>query len=541
MHKIKLLHITPDYPSEYFVGGQGFLVHEVSRVLVDIGFDVTVLAPQRTQNTQWKRLERYEEKDGIKIERVDTADQEWWRDGFHYMPPVLKLSELGRCRSLIKENDIIYFHNFWSTGFLAPLAKTVMKFKKKAVFSPYWENFEELNPPNAKTYDRQLRELSEMCDAVITLSYKEKEIMSKYSGSLHVVWGGIRKEMFADDKRNSLNEDKRESEGKSLISVGNFCPRKNYFGLIDAVSKLPEEYSLKIIGGIADQWYYDRCREKIEEKGLNDRIKFLGYVSEEELKNQMYRADLYVLPSAWESFGLAPLEAMATGAPALISDKTLLGEHFQKGEEIEIFPLEDIEHLDVYIKEMFRDGAKLREIGMRARKKVLNEFTWERAGQRFADILNEVYARVPSKRALDMEFMTTAIIAGIDERGMLYGFEPFDGSMQGRWAEGESAVRLAVHESMGGQGYIEFIVYNPEREGKQQLIVSSEDKILGKINLKSNWGRYRLPWTVNGYDSAELKLRTVAVANAEDLENCGRVCFREVRMIPAVSGFRKVA
>ncbi len=110
-----------------------------------------------------------------------------------------------------------------------------------------------------------------------------------------------------------------------VLFVGTLEPRKNIVGLLDAYAKLPEgRPPLVLVGGKG--WFYDEIFCRVEALGLNNEVRFAGFVPTEELPLWFNAADLFVYPSMYEGFGLPPLEAMACGTAVITSTTSSLPE-----------------------------------------------------------------------------------------------------------------------------------------------------------------------------------------------------------------------
>lgn len=117
-----------------------------------------------------------------------------------------------------------------------------------------------------------------------------------------------------------------------VLNVGGFDQRKRLGhvvrGFAGALGSLPEAYDLVIPGNphTGNHALYPPLEPLIRELGLQDRVKLIGFVSEEE-KRDLYRAaGVFVFASEYEGFGLTPLEAMACGAPVICSNRSSLPE-----------------------------------------------------------------------------------------------------------------------------------------------------------------------------------------------------------------------
>lgn len=112
-----------------------------------------------------------------------------------------------------------------------------------------------------------------------------------------------------------------------LIFVGNVKPHKNLRGLLAAFDQLRDEipHDLVIVGKREGFITGDQVVQRAEAE-FAGRVRFTGYISDDELKARIAGADGLVLPSFYEGFGLPPLEAMACGCPTLVSNAGSLPE-----------------------------------------------------------------------------------------------------------------------------------------------------------------------------------------------------------------------
>ena len=111
-----------------------------------------------------------------------------------------------------------------------------------------------------------------------------------------------------------------------VLAVGTIQPRKNYQMLIRAFQSVAAAlpHNLYIAGGKG--WLYDDMLAEAARQGLEDRVRFIGFVDDSDLPGLYSAADLFVFPSLYEGFGLPLLEAMACGTPVLTSNASSLPE-----------------------------------------------------------------------------------------------------------------------------------------------------------------------------------------------------------------------
>lgn len=115
---------------------------------------------------------------------------------------------------------------------------------------------------------------------------------------------------------------------KIILWVGRQDPYKNLVGLVEAFAMLrrgyPGELELRLAGPQDER--YPEAFQRIKDLDLADAVTRVGYVSDENLVREYQNADLFVLPSTYEGFGLTVLEACACGTPVVCSNRSSLPE-----------------------------------------------------------------------------------------------------------------------------------------------------------------------------------------------------------------------
>ncbi len=113
-----------------------------------------------------------------------------------------------------------------------------------------------------------------------------------------------------------------------VLSVCSLEPRKNIDGLLRAYARLRERLpatpQLVLVGRSA--WRAEGLKALAASLGIADRVRFTGYLPDDDLVQVYNRARVFVYPSKYEGFGLPPLEAMRCGVPVVTSDRSATGE-----------------------------------------------------------------------------------------------------------------------------------------------------------------------------------------------------------------------
>lgn len=197
----------------------------------------------------------------------------------------------------------------------------------------FWHHPEWFPPEAASLRPRLIRSLR-VADAIITGSRTVKdELCGEFGLStkiVHVIYHGVDHEVFMPDCVGSDDGASAALAGKDgyILCVGSLEPRKNLLQLLKAYSMLDAEtrdrHHLVIAG-------FRGWRSEEVERGaaqLAPAVAYVGYVGRRELAALYCHASLFVYPSLYEGFGLPPLEAMACGAPTLLSDIPVFREVF---------------------------------------------------------------------------------------------------------------------------------------------------------------------------------------------------------------------
>ncbi|MCL4535052.1 MAG: glycosyltransferase family 4 protein [Bacteroidetes bacterium] len=186
-----------------------------------------------------------------------------------------------------------------------------------------------------------------------------------------------------DEARRIEVAQRLRLERPFLLMVGTLEPRKNLVRLLEAFHKLTQAFPHELIVVGRPGWMYREIYQTVGRLGLHNRVRFLGFLAEEDLPVLYNLADLFVFPSLYEGFGLPPLEAMACGTPVVCSNTSSLPEVVDCA-AIQFDP-RDVEAMAAAMEEALGNAGRRREMAERGRQQAL-QFSWERSARQLVKL-----------------------------------------------------------------------------------------------------------------------------------------------------------
>ena len=190
-----------------------------------------------------------------------------------------------------------------------------------------------------------------------------------------------------------------EPGSRFLLYVGGLSPHKNLPRLLEAfAAAAPPDVTLILVGDFGDVFHthIPALREAVARLGLDHRVKFTGYVPDEELAYLYGRAYALVQPSLMEGFGLPTVEAMACGTPVLSSRAGSLPEVV--GAAGIFFDPLDVGSIAAGLKTLLEDSGLRNRLSRMALEQAKG-YTWAASAQALLDVFDELAPRKRAPRA----------------------------------------------------------------------------------------------------------------------------------------------
>jgi teichuronic acid biosynthesis glycosyltransferase TuaC len=167
----------------------------------------------------------------------------------------------------------------------------------------------------------------------------------------------------------------------TLVTVANLIERKRIADVIRTVALLADAWPQLRYVVVGDGPQREALQALASSLGVADRVAFLGRLAPDDAVAAARQASLFVLPSTDEAFGVAYVEAMAAGVPAVGCRGEDGPEEIADGGGIELVAARDPAGLASSVDALLSDPARLHRMRVAARENVLSSFTWERCGR----------------------------------------------------------------------------------------------------------------------------------------------------------------
>lgn len=247
-----------------------------------------------------------------------------------------------------------------------------------------------------KSFLRKMPQVIEKSNSLITVSnYSKEDIMRFfpwYPEEDIYVTPLAAKEIFKPLDKIFCSSKLKELfkiDKPYILYLGGFSPRKNVRGVINSFKKiyknLKDEHYLVIGGALRDEG--EALYNEAMKSDIKDKIKFLGYLEEEQLPYLYNNCSVFIYPSFYEGFGLPPLEAMSCGAPVITSNTTSIPEVIGDS-GILVNPWREDELSEALVKVI--NNLELRLTLSRKGLERSNEFSWNNTAIKTLEVYNSV-------------------------------------------------------------------------------------------------------------------------------------------------------
>jgi len=399
------------YRGNPYCGGQGGYLYFLSRELARLGHSLTILVGSpEPWPMPWAEVIQVENLNLWGVRKNFLPPSAPWRI-FHplnfwelaatrlgFFPEMLLFSirALVLLKKIAPQRKFAVFHDVQSLGYGFLLAKrfrlpliTTVHHPLTIDFQASWERNRSFKEKYYAVVFYPLgmqRRVIRHYDRVITSSRESaREIQRAFGVSarkMRMVYNGLDAEFF-----HPMNGEPKKPQ--TLLFVGNTDDaKKGIHYLLQAMTLLPDSVTLTVVDeGLPVKTYAPELARKL---GLNSRVVFTGRISAEKLRRFYNTAEVAVLPSLYEGFGLPAAEAMACGTPVVATQAGALPEVVgEEGGGI-LVPPRDPQALAAAILKILREEELRKKMGVLGRQRVESLFTWSKVAERTVEVYKEL-------------------------------------------------------------------------------------------------------------------------------------------------------
>jgi glycogen synthase len=381
-------------------GGLGVACEGLARAVQDCDTDVLFILPRPVPAGNSHVPLRFALTDKLEVRGVDVAltpyitSHEYARYrgalvgtmyGNSLFEEVLRYAIAIRSIVLSESFDIIHAHD-WLSALAGVEAKRLSG--KPLIVHVHATGYDLSGGQGIDSRIYAIEKLSfDTADAIIAVSDYTRRMIAEHYGvpldKIHVVHNGVDPEKCSGGE--AVLPLKRHGQ-KMVLYVGRLALQKGPDYFLRAAARVLPYYqdTYFVISGSGDmEW---KMVELASQLGISHKVVFTGFLRGEELNRLFKAADLYVLPSVSEPFGIAPLEALVSGTPVLISKQSGVSEVLSHALKVDFW---DIDEMANQMIAVLRYGTLQSQLAREGREEAL-KLTWRRAAEKCVALYDRV-------------------------------------------------------------------------------------------------------------------------------------------------------
>lgn len=327
------------YPS---LGGSGVVATELGKLLAEKGHQVHFI----THSVPF-RLGKFHKN--IFYHEVEVNDYYVFKFPPYDLSLASKMAQVAKMEKL----DLLHVHYAVPHAVCAFLAKEMVGSDLKVITTLHGTDITVLGQD--ESLSDLIRLAIERSDAVTAVSQdliRETRELLNIEKPIDLAYNFVDKRVYYPRDVSMLRRDFARPDEKLLLHISNFRPVKRIGDVVDVFAKVNEQVPSKLLFvGEGPELSKTIC--KVKELGLTERVIFAG--KQDDVAQVISMADVMLLPSEKESFGLVALEAMACGVPTVSSNAGGIPELITHGETGFLAPIGDTRLMADYVVRLLRD------------------------------------------------------------------------------------------------------------------------------------------------------------------------------------------
>ncbi len=384
-------------------GGQNVYVRQMAESLAELGWHVDIFTrknspddPAIVQNTPHCRTIRLKAGPERFIPRDELFD---------YMPDFLKSFQAFQTKQAIRYP--LVHTNYWLSGWVGLQLQRQDNVQLLHTYHSLGVVKYETMKTKSAIADTRLaieEEILTQADCIIATSPQEKESLVslfKETGRIEVIPGGTTANFHSLPKLAAREKLGWSIQDKILLYVGRFAPRKGIATLVESCAHLKERgienIKLVIVGGSTldrlDGDERKRIEQLVESLGIQAQVHFAGRIDHDWLPWYYSAADVCVIPSYYEPFGLVAIEAIACGTPVVASKVGGLKFTVIPEETGLLVNPKDPAALADALERVLGDELWAKKLKKQASSNLSQRFSWKNSAMQLSDLYRYILAR----------------------------------------------------------------------------------------------------------------------------------------------------
>jgi glycosyltransferase involved in cell wall biosynthesis len=209
----------------------------------------------------------------------------------------------------------------------------------------------------------------------------------------YVIPNGVPSDLWARPEGGDDFRSQYPSVGDQqiILFLGRLHPKKGLDLLVPAISCLAKKRQdfVLVIAGSGDESYQKLLRQQLKTHQINERTLMIGFVEGNQKIALLRNADVFVLPSYQENFGIAAAEAMAAALPVIISDQVQIHGEVAAANAGLVVPCK-VEPLVEAINQLLDNPSLCKRMGADGRRLVKERYTWDKVAQKLVERYSEI-------------------------------------------------------------------------------------------------------------------------------------------------------
>ncbi len=370
------------YPT---LGGSGVVATELGKMLAEKGHDVHFI----THSIPF-RLGRFDKH--IFFHEVEVSDYYVFRYPPYDLSLASKLAQVAKREKL----DLLHVHYAIPHAVCALLAKQMVGDHLKVVTTLHGTDITVLAQDDSLS--DLIRYAINQSDAVTAVSedlIRETRETLLVDRPIDLTYNFVDKRVYYPRNVSKLRAEFAHVDEKILMHISNFRPVKRVLDVVEVFAKVNDNIPSRLLF-VGEGPDLSKVMARVKELGISDRVSFCG--KQDDVAEVISLADLLLLPSEKESFGLVALEAMACGVPTVGSLAGGIPELVKDGETGYLSPVGDTDKMARDAIRLLSDGDLYQRMVEACLSRARNAFCNNRITADYEDIYYRVLGRAAPER-----------------------------------------------------------------------------------------------------------------------------------------------